>query len=110
MGVVIQCNNKIIHSSYTEFEFFKNELLKACIYYVNNKITQNSNYNSENIKNTLYGIKLFIYNNHFCVNDSIIFLKSILCINKFINITQNMYMLFCMFLYSVKTNSDLFIK
>ena len=110
MGVVIQCNNKIIHSTYTEISVFRNELLNASIRYINNEITQKINYNPDFLKKNIIGIKIFLYKNKFSANDSILFINSLLHIYKFINITQNMYMLFCMFLYSVKTNTDLVLK
>jgi hypothetical protein len=108
MGVVIQCNNKVIHYTYEDLFVFKKELIQACVCYLHNEIYQNS-HSFENIKINIIGIYLFIYKNNFSSIECSLFLNSLYHVQHFIHLTQNMNLFICMFLYSVKTNTQLLL-
>jgi len=102
MGVIIQCNELILHSTYGEYNLIKQNFINGCKCYIQN--TNNPKLHK------LYGIYLFLYKNKFSPKKSFIIIQSIFKIFKFINFSKNIYELLCIFLYSTYTNKYIFIK
>jgi len=107
MGLIIKCNHKNYHLTYSEFDFIKNQLSKSIVDYIHINFEIN---NIVNLKKIINGIHIFIINNHFTPNESSNFIKSIIIIHKFINFTENMYKLCNLFMYSIKSNNIITIN
>jgi len=102
MGLIIQCKDQILHSTYTDYNNIKKSCINGCKHYVQN--TAKPKFDK------LYGIYLFLYKYQFSSKQSSVIIQSIFKINKFIHFSKNIYEILCVFLYSSCTNNPVFIK
>jgi hypothetical protein len=110
MGVIIKCDDKILHSTYTDFNLMKQHFLNGYFKYLNNypeKCLHNNDF--QNVHNDVYGIYIIEKPQIILPEESVCFIKAIEILNNFIYYTQNMYILKSMFYYSVEKKKNIII-
>lgn len=102
MGLIIRCEDKVLHSTYTNYNFMKKNFMDGCKIYMKNTKTPK--------RKLVYGIYLFLYKSQFSPKNSFVIIQSIFNILKFIHFSKNVYEILCILLHSIYTNKPIFIQ